>query len=163
MYRIIIQQMTDNIFVPRPTLLRKWAKTTLMQQAPEKKITSAEVTLRIVDVTEMTELNSTYRHKQGPTNVLSFPFSMPDEVDMPVPILGDIVICAEVVNREAQEQHKSPEAHWAHMVIHGIFHLLGYDHEIESEAEVMESLEIDVMKALGFPNPYAGEQITHYE
>lgn len=152
MYKITIQHAADSAaFIPQSTALRKWAKKALREQIP-----SAEATIRIVSLEEMTELNSTYRRKQGPTNVLSFPFDMPEEIaiDIDIPILGDIVICADVVNREAAEQNKPPEAHWAHMIIHGMFHLLGYDHEVESEAEVMEALEIDVMKKLGFPNPY---------
>lgn len=149
MHHIDIQLIADKTLVPKKSLLRKWAKTAL-----NRKIDSAEVTIRIVDVDEMTELNSTYRHKQGPTNVLSFPFSAPEGIDFDVPLLGDIVICAPVVNREAQEQNKSQEAHWAHMIIHGIFHLLGYDHETDSDAEVMETLEIEIMQSLGFDNPY---------
>lgn len=149
MYTIAIQLATDKTLVPKPSRLRKWAKQTLHSQ-----LESAEITIRIVGVEEMTELNSTYRHKQGPTNVLSFPFAVPEEVELEMPLLGDIVICADVVNREADEQHKLREAHWAHMIVHGVFHLLGFDHEKENEAEVMEALEINIMQGLGFPNPY---------
>ena len=102
----------------------------------------------------MTKLNKTFRFKQGSTNVLSFPFVMPDEIEMEVPLLGDIVICTDVVNREAQEQNKPHNAHWAHMIVHGVFHLLGYDHQTDSDANVMESLEIEIMQNLGFSNPY---------
>lgn len=157
MYSIIIQCVADKARIPKSSLLRKWAK-----QAISKKLESAEVTIRIVDTNEMTSLNSKFRHKDGPTNVLSFPFSLPDTIDIGIPILGDIVICADVVNREAQEQGKSSTAHWAHMVIHGVFHLLGYDHETDKEAEAMESLEIEIMRALGFENPYdTGEEYYH--
>lgn len=159
MYRIIIQQATDQALAPKSSILRKWAKSAL-----SKKIESAEITIRITDSHEMAELNSTYRHKEGPTNVLSFPFAIPDEVELDIPLLGDIVICAEVVNREAEEQNKTQEAHWAHMVIHGIFHLLGYDHETDSDAAIMETLEIEMMQLLGFANPYtAGEKIKNYD
>lgn len=159
MYQIITQYVTDKKLAPKAALLRQWAQSVL-----EKKIPSAEITIRIVDVEEMTELNSTYRQKKGPTNVLSFPFDMPEEVDVEIPILGDIVICAEVVNREAQEQQKKPMAHWAHMIVHGTFHLLGYDHETDTEADIMEALEIEIMQSLGFPNPYEiGEDIKHYD
>jgi probable rRNA maturation factor len=169
MYSIIIQLATDNKNVPKRSLLRKWAKCALsskilLRQAAENKFASAEITLRIVDTEEMVELNSTYRHKKGPTNVLSFPFTMPKEVDIAVPILGDLVICAEVVNREANEQHKLPEAHWAHMIGHGIFHLLGYDHETDKDAEIMEALETKMLQTLGFDGPYEpGENIKSYD
>jgi probable rRNA maturation factor len=152
MYHIVIQQAAKKAVIPEESLLRKWAESALRNQ----QLSAAEITLRIVNVAEMTELNTTYRHKIGPTNVLSFPFSMPEEVEIEteVPILGDIVICAEVVNREATEQNKPAEAHWAHMVVHGVFHLLGYDHETDQDAEKMETLEIIVMHHLGFANPY---------
>ena len=163
MYRIIIQQAADNAFVPASTLLRKWAKKALSQKNT-RQMKSAEMTLRIVNTDEMTTLNSTYRHKKGPTNVLSFPFTTPADIVMDRPLLGDIIICADVVNREAQEQQKTPESHWAHMIIHGVFHLLGFDHEIESEADIMETMEIEVMQALGFANPYLmGENIKDYD
>jgi probable rRNA maturation factor len=149
MYSIIIQLATDKTLAPKRSLLRKWAKHALSKKTP-----CAEVTIRIVDTEEMLLLNSTYRQKHKTTNVLSFPFILPEEIETEIPILGDIVICAEVVNQEAQEQHKSPESHWAHMVIHGIFHLLGYDHETDKDAETMEGLEIEIMQSLGFKNPY---------
>lgn len=158
-YHVVIQLAADKALAPKPYLLRNWAKKTL-----KKQITAAEVTIRIVGIEEMITLNSTYRHKNGPTNVLSFPFAIAEEIDIDIPILGDIVICAEVVNKEAAEQSKSLAAHWAHMVVHGIFHLLGYDHEIEKDAEIMESLEINIMQELGFANPYAqGENIKNYD
>lgn len=150
MYSIVVQYAADKSLAPKKSLLTKWAKRAL-----RSKIKDAEVTIRIVDVQEMTTLNTTFRKKNGTTNVLSFPFSMPEEIDLGIPILGDIVICAEVVNQEAQEQHKPRETHWAHMVIHGVFHLLGYDHETEEEADEMESLEIEILGSLGFENPYA--------
>ncbi|MBX3708718.1 MAG: rRNA maturation RNase YbeY [Gammaproteobacteria bacterium] len=149
MYSIIIQLATNKTLVPKRSLLKKWA-----QKALSRKIESGEITIRIVDSEEMSELNHTYRHKTGPTNVLSFPFTLPENINLDIPMLGDIVICAEIVNKEAKEQHKSQQAHWAHMIVHGIFHLLGYDHEKESEAIVMEALEIEIMQSLGFANPY---------
>lgn len=160
MYHITIQQTGNKLIAPKSSLLRSWAEKALY--AANKA--SAEVTLRIVNSDEMSTLNSTYRHKKGPTNVLSFPFEKIEGVEMDVPLLGDIVICAEVVNREANEQGKELDAHWAHMVVHGIFHLLGYDHENEKDAEEMESLEINTMHTLGFPNPYEiGDNIKHYD
>ena len=149
MYQINIQYATEKKLTPSASLLRTWAKHALSEQ-----LKSAEITIRIVDIAEMTELNQHYRHKNGPTNVLSFPFELPKEIVLDMPILGDIVICPDVVNREAIEQHKTQKAHWAHMIIHGIFHLQGYDHETDEEAEVMETLEIQTMKKLGFANPY---------
>lgn len=141
-------------------LLRRWAKAALISN----KAKPAEVTIRIVDTDEMTNLNDTYRGKPKSTNVLSFPLSVPEDIQHDVPILGDIVICAPYVNHEAQEQGKLQDAHWAHMVVHGIFHLLGYDHETDQEAKTMESLEIAVMHTLGFTNPYeTGENINHHD
>jgi probable rRNA maturation factor len=155
MHSIIIQLMTDKTLVPKKSLIRKWATHALSNHE------ETEITIRIVDVEEMTELNSTYRKKSGPTNVLSFPSDLPEEIELDMTILGDIVICADVVNREAQEQHKTNEAHWAHMIVHGIFHLMGYDHETDHEAEEMEGLEIEVMKSLGFNNPYETREHHH--
>jgi probable rRNA maturation factor len=149
MHSIIIQLAADKALVPKRSLLRKWAR-----QALDRKIKSAEITIRIVGNKEMSELNSTYRQKNGLTNVLSFPFTVPENIELDIPILGDIVICAEVVNREAEEQFKSQESHWAHMIIHGVFHLLGYDHETDKDAEIMETLEAEIMQSLGYANPY---------
>jgi len=111
-----------------------------------------EVALRIVDEKEMAQLNLQYRKKSAPTNVLSFPAELPDGVD--VPFLGDIIICAPVVAKEATDQAKSLDSHWAHMTVHGILHLQGYDHIDDADAEAMESLEIKIMNKLGYANPY---------
>ncbi len=151
MYHIIIQQAAETATAPKPSHLRKWAKTALA-----RKTDAGEITIRIVTIDEMTALNKKFRYKDGPTNVLSFPFEMPD-VPIETPILGDIVICADVVNREASEQDKTPDAHWAHMVVHGIFHLLGYDHQTDQDANIMESLEAEILQKLGFANPYQSE------
>lgn len=149
MYRITIQHATDKTAAPPSSSLRRWAKKAL-----DHHVTDAEVTIRIVSTDEMTQLNSQYRHKVGPTNVLSFPVELPTGIELDVRMLGDIVICTDVVVREANDQGKPLEAHWAHMVVHGIFHLLGYDHENEQDAEIMESLETAVMLSLGFADPY---------
>jgi probable rRNA maturation factor len=149
MYQIIVQRMVTDRTAPSTSQLKRWAKLIL-----QEKIPNAELTIRIVDKDEMTTLNSTYRKKNKPTNVLSFPFEMPKDIDIETPILGDIVICADVIKEEAQAQQKTHDAHWAHMVVHGILHLLGYDHEKENEAEIMEAEEIVILKNMGFNNPY---------
>lgn len=157
MYHIAVQYAADERLAPKSVELSHWAEAAL-----QNNIDEAELTIRIVSEEEMTELNSTYRHKNKPTNVLSFP--APPDIRDQAAILGDIVICASVVNAEADEQNKTQKAHWAHMTIHGVFHLLGHDHENDQEAEEMEALEINVMKTLGFPDPYAtGDDIKHYE
>lgn len=150
MHLITIQRAVPKNEMPTTTQLKKWAKEVLKRKTPD-----IEMTIRVVDTQEMTELNTHYRHKTGPTNVLSFPYDMStDLIEDEFPLLGDIVICAAVVRQEAQDQKKSITAHWAHMVIHGTLHLLGYDHEIPADADKMESLEITILKELGFPNPY---------
>ena len=111
-----------------------------------------ELTIRVTDLEESAELNERYRNKTGPTNVLSFPFEDPPGVVTEV--LGDLVICAPVVQREADEQGKLPEAHWAHMLIHGVLHLCGYDHMEASDANEMEKLETGILAGLGYPPPY---------
>ncbi len=115
------------------------------------------MTVRIVELDEITLINEQYRQKTGPTNVLSFPFEampgMPAELQESE--LGDVIVCAAVVKAEAAEQGKSPVAHWAHMIVHGTLHLLGYDHLHDREAEEMESLEITVLAGLGYANPYS--------
>lgn len=111
-----------------------------------------ELVIRIVDEQESAELNQQYRHKQGPTNILSFPVDLPDGVELD--LLGDLVICAPVLEREALQQHKALVDHWAHIIIHGVLHLLGYDHIDDTEAEQMEALEIAILSKLNIKNPY---------
>ena len=112
----------------------------------------AELTVRFVDSDESQQLNADYRGKDKPTNVLSFPFQNPPGITLP--LLGDLIICKAVVEKEALEQNKQLKAHWAHMLIHGTLHLLGYDHIIEEEAIEMESLETKLLVSLDFPAPY---------
>ncbi|WP_417658614.1 rRNA maturation RNase YbeY [Pseudidiomarina sp.] len=117
--------------------------------------TETELTVRVVDAEEGLALNHQYRGKAYATNVLSFPFEAP--VPLPVNLLGDLVICAAVVADEAKAQNKPLVAHWAHMVVHGTLHLLGYDHINNDEAEHMEQLEKDILAALGYADPYADD------
>lgn len=133
--------------LPHPSQFREWVSLTLSD-----RIDTAELTIRIVDTEEMILLNEQYRHKEGPTNVLSFPYE-------PIPgvlsrFIGDIVICAPVIEEEANKENKILLAHWAHMVIHGALHLLGYDHQTEQEYQAMQTIEIDILGKLGFPPPY---------
>lgn len=116
----------------------------------------SEITVRLVDEAESRQLNLRYRGKDYATNVLSFPFEAPPGITLP--LLGDLVICRQVVEREAAEQHKALSAHWAHMIIHGCLHLLGYDHIADDEAEIMETLETQIMHTLGFADPYQAEK-----
>ncbi|HHW77910.1 MAG TPA: rRNA maturation RNase YbeY [Xanthomonadaceae bacterium] len=143
-----LQIALDMPGLPTEADFRHWAAAALVGADYSK---NAELTIRVVNEAESTALNETYRHKQGPTNVLSFPFEAPPEVE--TPLLGDIVICAPVVLREAVSQGKTLAAHWAHLVAHGVLHLLGYDHD-EAQAEAMESLEIRILAGLGYPDPY---------
>ena len=113
---------------------------------------SAELSVRIVDEAESAGLNERYRGKQGATNVLAFPADLPEGID--VPFLGDLVICRAVVERESAAQGKALEAHWAHMVVHGSLHLLGYDHGTDEEAASMEALEVQILGRLGYADPY---------
>lgn len=147
MYQIDIQVAVPKSQVPAIKLLRHYAETALAET-----LKTAEVSIRVVDVNEMTHLNQLYRKKKGPTNVLSFPFAIPLEPE--ISFLGDIVICASVVNDEAKAQSKTALAHWAHMIVHGILHLQGYDHENAEDAEQMENFEIKILHQLAFANPY---------
>ncbi|SIS43291.1 probable rRNA maturation factor [Thalassolituus maritimus] len=138
--------------LPTEEQLTLWASTALKGRTDFEE---PELTIRLTDEEESQALNSEYRGKDKPTNVLSFPFEMPPGI--PLELLGDLVICVGVVEQEAREQAKTTEAHWAHMVIHGCLHLLGYDHIKDDEAEEMEALERDLLASLGYPDPYAAD------
>lgn len=140
--------------LPNADQLSQWACVALQQS--DSQFDEFELTIRIVEDAESQALNHEYRGKDKPTNVLSFPFEAPPQIELN--LLGDLVICASVVAREANEQHKSLHAHWAHMVIHGTLHLQGYDHINDDEAEEMEQIEIDLLKQLGFDNPYLEQE-----
>ena len=135
--------------LPTAAELHRWVAAALAGAAYTR---DTEVLIRLVNEAESASLNQTYRHQPGPTNVLSFPCEAPAGVD--VKLLGDIVICAPVVVREAVEQNKPLPAHWAHVVIHGVLHLVGYEHQDSSQAEAMERLEIRILAGLGYPDPY---------
>ena len=137
----------DQSTLPQTTDFSNWVGAALSGRKED-----AQLSIRIVDETESTYLNETYRHKTGPTNVLSFPAEYSTEI--PISLIGDIVICAPIVVKEARAQGKDTLAHWAHMTIHGTLHLLGFDHDNDNNAEKMESIEIDILKQLGFDNPY---------
>nr|WP_284048215.1 rRNA maturation RNase YbeY [Marinobacter sp. ATCH36] len=145
-----VQRAVEASGVPEDADLERWAQAAWLGEDP------SEVTVRIVTVAESAELNGQYRGKSGPTNVLSFPFEAPAGIT--VPLAGDLVICAPVVEKEAAEQHKALAEHWAHMVVHGMLHLQGYDHIDDSDAGVMEALEIRLLGQLGFSNPYETEE-----
>ncbi|MEZ9527276.1 rRNA maturation RNase YbeY [Enterovibrio norvegicus] len=152
-YYVDLQVATKNAEnLPSEEQLQTW-----FEQAVKSFREQAETTIRIVDEFESQSLNRDYRGKDKPTNVLSFPFEAPPGVELD--LLGDLIICRQVVEKEAKEQNKDLFAHWAHMVVHGSLHLLGYDHIDDEEAEEMESLEISIMTALEFPNPYAADFI----
>ncbi|MEY2666315.1 MAG: hypothetical protein RLZZ384_486 [Pseudomonadota bacterium] len=144
---IEIQRISSSTDVPEDTQIEQWANVALYGLTK-----SIEMVIRIVDEDESAQLNETYRHKVGATNVLSFPFEVPEGIELN--LLGDLVVCAPVLAREAQEQNKPLMAHWAHIIIHGTLHLLGYDHIDDSDAQEMEEKEIALLKTLSISNPY---------
>lgn len=137
----------DTAELPAADDFRRWTLAALAGHNND-----VELTVRLVDEAEMQALNQRYRGQDKPTNVLSFPAELPDELDLP--LLGDLVICAPVVAREAANQGKPARAHWAHLVVHGILHLRGHDHVEDDEAEHMEAEEIRILAGLDYPNPY---------
>jgi len=145
----------DQQALPDLAQLEKWISTTLLAASDEMR-DDAELTVRIVDSEESQQLNHQYRDKDKPTNVLSFPFQNPPGITLP--LLGDLVICKQEVEKEAMEQQKALTSHWAHMLVHGTLHLLGYDHIDDDEAEEMESIETKLLIELGFSDPYLSEK-----
>ncbi|HET7396332.1 MAG TPA: rRNA maturation RNase YbeY [Gammaproteobacteria bacterium] len=145
--RVSLQNATPASKVPTQAQLKRWVAAALTDRAE-----AAEVSIRIVDEEEGAALNRAWRHKDYATNVLSFPAELPSEIKSA--LLGDLVICAPVVAREAAEQGKRLEAHWAHLVVHGTLHLLGFDHVLEADAERMEARETGILAGLGYPDPY---------
>lgn len=141
-----VQRATRWQPLPSDAQFKLWVRTAL------RGLEAAELTIRIVDREESREFNRRYRGKDAPTNVLSFPADLPAEVE--VNLLGDILICAPLVAEEAREQGKAEQAHWAHLTIHGVLHLLGHDHQEVVDAELMEGIEIALLESLGIANPY---------
>jgi probable rRNA maturation factor len=147
MNHVEIQVLSDALGLPDEQQIQQWIDAALEGQERD-----TEIVVRIVNVHESAQLNKQYRHKPGPTNILSFPADIPDGIGLN--LLGDLVVCAPVLEREALEQNKPLDHHWAHIIIHGTLHLLGYDHLEEGEAEIMEDKEINILQKLNIPNPY---------
>ncbi|KTC66231.1 metal dependent hydrolase [Legionella adelaidensis] len=146
---IDIQNVCSDTLPVTDTMITTWAKSAL-----NNRIEAADLTIRIVDSAEITHLNATYRKKNKATNVLAFPANLPKEIAEQYPLLGDVIICPTVLKEESEKLAKPIEAHWAHIVIHGVLHLLGYDHIKESEAEIMQAVETQLLTDLGYPDPY---------
>lgn len=140
--------------IPDEETLAKWAQKALEIGG---RTTDAELTVRVVEPDEIQHLNGIYRHMDKPTNILSFPFECPEEIELP--LIGDLIVCLKVLQKEALEQHKSIEEHFAHLIVHGCLHLIGYDHIKDEDAAVMEPLEIKAVEALGFDNPYKDDEL----
>tara|TARA_R110002110_G_scaffold415800_1_gene656258 strand:- start:11279 stop:11731 length:453 start_codon:yes stop_codon:yes gene_type:complete len=132
--------------IPDQAKIQHWLTHVLYQY------NEVEISIKIVGLAEMQAINLQYRKKDKPTNVLSFPSHLPE--GLPITLLGDLVLCPHVIQQEALEQNKTLESHWAHMIVHGTLHLLGYDHEDPNDAQLMENLEINILETLGFTNPY---------
>ena len=145
---LAVQVLCDSASVPGEKLLHTWVSAALQRRQGEH-----EITIRIVSESESQAMNKKYRCQDRPTNVLSFPADLPAGVDHP--LLGDLVICAPVLEREAVAQGKDSQAHWAHLVIHGVLHLLGHDHQQADDADKMEALETAILDSIGYPDPYA--------
>ncbi len=147
MVTVEVQYAVSDPAIPTEEQFQHWAS---VMEAGENG--NQEVAIRIVNEEEITTLNTDYRNKALGTNVLAFPAEIPPETELP--FIGDVVICAPIVAKEAAEQGKSVLSHWAHLTLHGILHLQGYDHIDEADAKIMEKLEIQFMSKLGFENPY---------
>ena len=147
---IEIQTVHQASNLPDEQQIQGWVEAALQNHPSD-----TEIVVRIVDEQESAELNQQYRHKSGPTNILSFPVDLPEGIVLD--LLGDLVICAPVLEKEAIEQQKVLADHWAHIIIHGVLHLLGYDHIEEDDATIMQTLEIKLLAELGLDNPYQDE------
>lgn len=148
-YHIDIQNASDEILPFSDEQMNAWVTLPLKQELP-----SAELTLRFVNSQEITTLNHTYRKINKSTNVLAFPATHPKDILLDYPFLGDVIVCPEVLLNESQSLNKPLNAHWAHILIHGVLHLLGYDHIKDEDTVVMQSIESQLLATLGFDNPY---------
>ena len=148
-----VQRMVDSQTLPNDEELQLWVEKALSDYSKD-----AEVVIRIVDTDEISDLNQQYRLKTGPTNILSFPFEVPEGVSG-LNLLGDLVVCAEVLQQEAIAQKKPLKDHWAHIIIHGILHLIGYDHIKAKDALEMEAKEIHLLQQLRIDNPYQETEV----
>ena len=147
---IIDLQIASNAnTLPHPSQFKRWVCAALAGHSND-----VELTIRIVDTEEIIDLNSRFRKNNQPTNVLAFPYEDPPGIILPLPLLGDIIICAPIVETESHKLKKNTLSHWAHLVVHGTLHLLGYDHITNPEAEEMESLETEILVKMGFVPPY---------
>lgn len=143
----------DQDGLPSEETLELWAQKALEIGG---RTADAELTVRLVEPQEIQSLNALYRHIDKPTNILSFPFECPEEVELP--LIGDLIVCMQVLRREAEEQGKSVEEHFAHLIVHGCLHLIGYDHIEPQDAKIMEPLEVKAVMALGYDNPYKDDE-----
>jgi len=151
-YHIDIQHACNDALPVTDETLNHWVTSTLRLH-----FESAEITLRLVNAEEITELNHTYRKKNKATNVLAFPAAHPEHVELEFPFLGDIIVCPTVLKQESENLGISLIAHWAHITIHGVLHLLGYDHIKDDDAIKMQAVETELLAELGFDNPYETE------
>lgn len=148
-YHIDIQNnLTEHISITNDMII-KWAELAL-----KAEISSAELTILITSATEIQHLNNSYRSQNKATNVLAFPSEIPESIKLDIPLLGDIIVCPEVILKESTELNKSLESHFALIIIHGVLHLLGYDHIDDNDAKVMQDIEVKLLNTIGFPNPY---------
>ncbi len=153
---IDLQNACGAIIPVSDDVLISWARLPMMELKQR-----GELTLRLVSVQEITQLNTIYRKQNKATNVLAFPYKIPDAVLLEYPLLGDVIICPTILADENEEWGSLLIHHWAHIVIHGVLHLLGYDHIKQEDQEIMQNLEINLLRKLGFPNPYSirGENV----
>ena len=153
---LIIQRATNAGITPDDEQFRQWAMLALVTGKSPKSVPDYALAIRIVDEEEARRFNLQYRGKDYATNVLSFSPDLPEGLPpgLKQAQLGDLLICAPVVRREAKEQGKSTTEHWAHLTIHGLLHLLGFDHEQPEDAEHMEALEISALATINIPDPY---------
>ena len=151
---IEVQRINVSSWVPSDEELQLWAEKALIDYQQD-----TEIVIRVVDIQEMSGLNQQYRHKTGPTNILSFPFEVPEGIEG-LDLLGDLVVCSEVLEGEAKAQNKKLKDHWAHIIIHGILHLTGYDHINKADALEMEAKEVYLLQQLMIDNPYQEKEVN---